>query len=154
MIYFQTLKHMVFFATCACVEYFTKALQELFKTVTVLSLHGKMKHKRNKIFGDFRKLERSVQVQWNKRNFRVFLRLQIKIPLMKIKINVYRHAPSKNSLLRKCQTSRDCFIYKEARYFQIKTVLLPMSQKIINKSEIWQNLTKVTYWEKKTAKGI
>ena len=57
-IYFQHLKHMVFFSTCAEVEYFGKALEVLVKNTSVLSLHGKMKGKRATVFADFRKLER------------------------------------------------------------------------------------------------
>ncbi|KAF2987538.1 hypothetical protein EK904_013211 [Melospiza melodia maxima] len=43
-------KHLVFFSTCACVEYYGKALESLIKQVKIMSIHGKMKHKRNKIF--------------------------------------------------------------------------------------------------------
>uniref|UniRef100_A0A8C5X8Q5 ATP-dependent RNA helicase n=1 Tax=Malurus cyaneus samueli TaxID=2593467 RepID=A0A8C5X8Q5_9PASS len=49
-------KHLVFFSTCACVEYYGKALESLIKQVKIMSIHGKMKHKRNKIFTEFRKL--------------------------------------------------------------------------------------------------
>ncbi|MEE6504147.1 hypothetical protein FKM82_005076 [Ascaphus truei] len=55
-------KHLVFFSTCACVEYYGKALEALVKNVTVMSIHGKMKHKRNKIFTDFRKLNSGILV--------------------------------------------------------------------------------------------
>ncbi|XP_075424467.1 ATP-dependent RNA helicase DDX55 [Ascaphus truei] len=55
-------KHLVFFSTCACVEYYGKALEALVKNVTVMSIHGKMKHKRNKIFTDFRKLDSGILV--------------------------------------------------------------------------------------------
>uniref|UniRef100_A0A7N6F6Q8 ATP-dependent RNA helicase n=1 Tax=Anabas testudineus TaxID=64144 RepID=A0A7N6F6Q8_ANATE len=47
-------KQLVFFSTCACVEYFGRALETLIKKVTVHCIHGKMKNKRNKIFADFR----------------------------------------------------------------------------------------------------
>ncbi|XP_061656182.1 ATP-dependent RNA helicase DDX55 isoform X3 [Phyllopteryx taeniolatus] len=47
-------KQLVFFSTCACVEYFGRALETLVKRVPVHCIHGKMKHKRNKIFADFR----------------------------------------------------------------------------------------------------
>ncbi|NWW87724.1 DDX55 helicase, partial [Rhynochetos jubatus] len=43
-------------STCACVEYYGKALESLIKHVKIMSIHGKMKHKRNKIFTAFRKL--------------------------------------------------------------------------------------------------
>ncbi|MGH0152279.1 UNVERIFIED_CONTAM: hypothetical protein FKN15_054516 [Acipenser sinensis] len=52
-------KHLVFFSTCACVEYYGKALEALVKNGTILCIHGKMKHKRNKIFTEFRKLKSS-----------------------------------------------------------------------------------------------
>uniref|UniRef100_A0A673VM23 ATP-dependent RNA helicase n=1 Tax=Suricata suricatta TaxID=37032 RepID=A0A673VM23_SURSU len=50
-------KHLIFFSTCACVEYYGKALEALVKGVTIMCIHGKMKHKRNKIFMAFRKLQ-------------------------------------------------------------------------------------------------
>uniref|UniRef100_A0A667Y5C8 ATP-dependent RNA helicase n=1 Tax=Myripristis murdjan TaxID=586833 RepID=A0A667Y5C8_9TELE len=43
-------KHLVFFSTCACVEYYGRALETLVKNVTIHCIHGKMKNKRNKIF--------------------------------------------------------------------------------------------------------
>uniref|UniRef100_A0A8C1VEC3 ATP-dependent RNA helicase n=1 Tax=Cyprinus carpio TaxID=7962 RepID=A0A8C1VEC3_CYPCA len=46
-------------STCACVEYFGKALEVLIKNVSIHCIHGKMKHKRNKIFADFRALKSS-----------------------------------------------------------------------------------------------
>ncbi|XP_069880961.1 ATP-dependent RNA helicase DDX55 [Dipodomys merriami] len=55
-------KHLVFFSTCACVEYYGKALEVLVSGVRVLCIHGKMKHKRNKIFLDFRKLHSGILV--------------------------------------------------------------------------------------------
>ncbi|XP_077998273.1 ATP-dependent RNA helicase DDX55-like [Glandiceps talaboti] len=55
-------KHILFFSTCACVEYFSLALKELLKNSNVLSLHGKMKAKRHKIFDNFRKLDSGVLV--------------------------------------------------------------------------------------------
>ncbi|XP_014672423.1 PREDICTED: ATP-dependent RNA helicase DDX55-like [Priapulus caudatus] len=56
------LKHMIFFSTCACVDYFSRALEVLLKNSTVLSIHGKMKSKRNKIFSKFRTVESGVLV--------------------------------------------------------------------------------------------
>ncbi|XP_022266233.1 ATP-dependent RNA helicase DDX55 isoform X2 [Canis lupus baileyi] len=44
-------------STCACVEYYGKALEALVKSVKIMCIHGKMKHKRNKIFMEFRKLQ-------------------------------------------------------------------------------------------------
>ncbi|XP_038058990.1 ATP-dependent RNA helicase DDX55-like [Patiria miniata] len=55
-------KHMIFFSTCHCVDYFSKALSEILKKTTILSLHGKMKRRRNAIFSDFRKLNSGVLV--------------------------------------------------------------------------------------------
>ncbi|KAM4858857.1 ATP-dependent RNA helicase DDX55 isoform X2 [Urocitellus parryii] len=55
-------KHLVFFSTCACVEYYGKALEALVKNVKIMCIHGKMKHKRNKIFMEFRKLQGGILV--------------------------------------------------------------------------------------------
>lgn len=55
-------KHMVFFSTCACVEYFSAILVQLLKNMTVISIHGKMKGKRQKIFNRFMKMEKGVLV--------------------------------------------------------------------------------------------
>ncbi|KAM8960737.1 ATP-dependent RNA helicase DDX55 [Pelodytes ibericus] len=55
-------KHLVFFSTCACVEYYGKALETLVKNVKVMSIHGKMKHKRNRIFSEYRKLDSGILV--------------------------------------------------------------------------------------------
>lgn len=45
-------------STCACVEYYGKALEALVKGTEVMCIHGKMKHKRDKIFTGFRGLQR------------------------------------------------------------------------------------------------
>ncbi|XP_031193819.1 ATP-dependent RNA helicase DDX55 isoform X1 [Mastomys coucha] len=58
----QQEKHLVFFSTCACVEYYGKALEALVKKVKILCIHGKMKYKRNKIFMEFRKLQSGILV--------------------------------------------------------------------------------------------
>ncbi|NP_001086608.1 ATP-dependent RNA helicase DDX55 [Xenopus laevis] len=55
-------KHLVFFSTCACVEYYGKALEMLLKPVKVMCIHGKMKHKRNRIFTEFRKINSGILV--------------------------------------------------------------------------------------------
>ncbi|XP_005988994.1 ATP-dependent RNA helicase DDX55 [Latimeria chalumnae] len=55
-------KHLIFFSTCACVEYYGKGLEGLVKNVKIMCIHGKMKHKRNKIFTDFRQLESGILV--------------------------------------------------------------------------------------------
>ncbi|KAK1328252.1 hypothetical protein QTO34_011824 [Cnephaeus nilssonii] len=49
-------------STCACVEYYGKALEALVKGVEVMCIHGKMKFKRNKIFMGFRKLQSGILV--------------------------------------------------------------------------------------------
>jgi len=43
------------------VEYYGRALQSLVKDVTIHCIHGKMKHKRNKIFAEFRAIKGSAQ---------------------------------------------------------------------------------------------
>ncbi|XP_057620353.1 ATP-dependent RNA helicase DDX55 isoform X2 [Chionomys nivalis] len=58
----QQEKHLVFFSTCACVEYYGKALEALLKRAKILCIHGKMKFKRNKIFMEFRKLQSGILV--------------------------------------------------------------------------------------------
>uniref|UniRef100_A0A8P4GBM0 ATP-dependent RNA helicase n=1 Tax=Dicentrarchus labrax TaxID=13489 RepID=A0A8P4GBM0_DICLA len=55
-------KNLVFFSTCACVEFYGRALETLVKKVTVHCIHGKMKNKRNKIFADFRALKSGILV--------------------------------------------------------------------------------------------
>ncbi|XP_077163472.1 ATP-dependent RNA helicase DDX55 isoform X2 [Paroedura picta] len=55
-------KHLVFFSTCACVEYCGKALEALIKNTKIMCLHGKMKHKRHKIFTGFRALPSGILV--------------------------------------------------------------------------------------------
>jgi len=53
-------KLMVFFSTCAMVEYFTVVIKELVKCPNLLSIHGKMKGKRFKIFDKFRKIDTGI----------------------------------------------------------------------------------------------
>ncbi|XP_046415335.1 probable ATP-dependent RNA helicase DDX55 homolog [Neodiprion fabricii] len=48
------LKYMIFFSTCACVDYFSHVLKMLFQSSNIFALHGKMKDKRYKIFEQFR----------------------------------------------------------------------------------------------------
>ncbi|TRY53977.1 hypothetical protein DNTS_015539 [Danionella cerebrum] len=55
-------KQLVFFSTCACVEYFGKALERLIQNVSIHCIHGKMKQKRNKIFAEFRALKSGILV--------------------------------------------------------------------------------------------
>ncbi|XP_045583358.1 ATP-dependent RNA helicase DDX55 [Procambarus clarkii] len=56
----ESKKTMLFLPTCACVEYFTIVLKELLKNIQFLSLHGKMKEKRFKVFDKFRALKSGV----------------------------------------------------------------------------------------------
>nr|KAG5700605.1 hypothetical protein BaRGS_015401 [Batillaria attramentaria] len=53
-------KILLFFSTCACVDYFSKCLQIILKRMEVLAIHSKMKQKRNKVFGKYRSMSRSV----------------------------------------------------------------------------------------------
>ena len=46
-------KHMLFFSTCACVDYFSKLLLQILKHTEILAIHRK-KDNRNKIFSKFR----------------------------------------------------------------------------------------------------
>ncbi|KAK5606718.1 ATP-dependent RNA helicase ddx55 [Crenichthys baileyi] len=55
-------KNLVFFSTCACVEYFGRALESLVKKVTIHCIHGRMKNKRNSIFAEFRALKSGILV--------------------------------------------------------------------------------------------
>ncbi|XP_038655398.1 ATP-dependent RNA helicase DDX55 [Scyliorhinus canicula] len=55
-------KQLLFFSTCACVEYYGAALDTLVKNVRIMCIHGKMKHKRNKIFTEFRQLQSGILV--------------------------------------------------------------------------------------------
>ncbi|CAG0915452.1 unnamed protein product [Notodromas monacha] len=56
-------KVLVFLATCACVDYFSSVLRLILGTQRkVLSMHGKMKTKRNKIFQRFKDLDTGILV--------------------------------------------------------------------------------------------
>ena len=51
---FSQIKSIVYFATCACVDYFTKVVSDLFPSFKVFSLHGKMDpKKRTRIYKEF-----------------------------------------------------------------------------------------------------
>lgn len=50
----QMEKGMLFFPTCACVEYWADILPHIVKDLPILALHGKMKNKRGKILKKFR----------------------------------------------------------------------------------------------------
>ncbi|XP_023223506.1 ATP-dependent RNA helicase DDX55-like [Centruroides sculpturatus] len=55
-------KHLVFFSTCACVDYFSIILTHHLKNINVQSIHGKMRNKRQKIFNEFRKRNNGVLI--------------------------------------------------------------------------------------------
>ena len=55
-------KNIVFFNTCACVDYFSKLLTELLKTIPVLAMHGQMRMKRNEVFKKFQEMSHGVLV--------------------------------------------------------------------------------------------
>ena len=54
-------KVLVFFSTCASVEYFSECLNRLVKDVKVFSIHGK-KDKRHKVFDAFRKADAGILI--------------------------------------------------------------------------------------------
>ncbi|XP_015930964.1 ATP-dependent RNA helicase DDX55 [Parasteatoda tepidariorum] len=56
----QSVKCMLFFSTCASVDYFTYLLKEFIKHIPVISIHGRMRKKRHKIFSDFRNYESGI----------------------------------------------------------------------------------------------
>ncbi|XP_058453662.1 probable ATP-dependent RNA helicase DDX55 homolog [Malaya genurostris] len=56
----QTKKAMVFFPTCACVEFWKIVLEELLQPMKILALHGKMKSQRNRILTDFRESDNAL----------------------------------------------------------------------------------------------
>ena len=60
----QSEKVMVFAATCACVDYFSLLLKHILgdHQVTLFSIHGKMKKKRQKIFNQFRKSKSGILI--------------------------------------------------------------------------------------------
>ncbi|KAM9330894.1 ATP-dependent RNA helicase DDX55 [Gastrophryne carolinensis] len=55
-------KHLVFFSTCACVEYFGLAMEAFLKDSKVMKIHGRMNKKRNRIFSEFRQQDRGILV--------------------------------------------------------------------------------------------
>ncbi|XP_058790337.1 probable ATP-dependent RNA helicase DDX55 homolog [Phymastichus coffea] len=56
------LKYMIFFSTCACVDYFSTVIKTFLSSTKILSLHGKMKKKRHKIFEEFQTLESGLLI--------------------------------------------------------------------------------------------
>ncbi|XP_011499766.1 PREDICTED: ATP-dependent RNA helicase DDX55 [Ceratosolen solmsi marchali] len=56
------LKYMIFFSTCACVDYFSSVIKILLAPIKVLALHGKMKKKRHKVFEEFQILESGLLI--------------------------------------------------------------------------------------------
>lgn len=55
-------KYMIFFSTCACVDYFSNVIDLMLPPVKVLALHGKMKNKRYKILEEFRSIPSGILV--------------------------------------------------------------------------------------------
>merc|ERR1712226_146917 len=55
-------KNIVFFNTCACVDYFSKLLVIILKTIPVISIHGQMKQKRNQVFKEFHDMLNGVLI--------------------------------------------------------------------------------------------
>ncbi|XP_059172002.1 ATP-dependent RNA helicase DDX55-like [Physella acuta] len=55
-------KIMVFFSTCASVDYFSKCLQQILKKCEILLIHSKIKSKRNKVFEAFRKMSCGILI--------------------------------------------------------------------------------------------
>lgn len=55
-------KHMVFFATCASVDYYSNILKRLLPYTDIISIHGKMKKRRHKIFSHFKKMDNGIML--------------------------------------------------------------------------------------------
>ncbi|XP_075145251.1 putative ATP-dependent RNA helicase DDX55 homolog [Haematobia irritans] len=53
-------KVMVFFPTCACVEYWSEVMPHFVKQRTILGIHGKMKNKRKNVIERFRKDNKAI----------------------------------------------------------------------------------------------
>ncbi|XP_037893523.1 probable ATP-dependent RNA helicase DDX55 homolog [Glossina fuscipes] len=56
----QEAKIMIFFPTCACVEYWAGIMPHFLKQRLILSTHGKMKNKRKNVIERFRKEDRAI----------------------------------------------------------------------------------------------
>lgn len=55
-------KHLIFMSTCACVQYFSRLLGNFVKNVEIFGLHRKLKDKRNKIFNNFKQLDKGILI--------------------------------------------------------------------------------------------
>lgn len=53
-------KCMIFFSTCASVDYFACLIKELIKHIPVISIHGRMRKKRHEIFSSFKSNEKGI----------------------------------------------------------------------------------------------
>ncbi|KAL0275956.1 UNVERIFIED_CONTAM: hypothetical protein PYX00_003655 [Menopon gallinae] len=53
-------KYIIFFSTCACVEWFTVVIKEFLKGCNLLSLHGKMGKRRYAIIEKFREFDSGI----------------------------------------------------------------------------------------------
>lgn len=58
-------KTIVFFSTCRCVDYFAEIMKCLLKDTPILSIHGRMKKKRPRIFEAFKSYEKGILVCTN-----------------------------------------------------------------------------------------
>lgn len=56
----KIMKGLFFLPTCACVDYWADVLPALLPDVKMFAIHGKMKHKRNKILEAFRAAESAI----------------------------------------------------------------------------------------------
>ena len=55
-------KIILFVNTCASVDYYSKILTIILKTIPVVSIHGQMKNKRNEIFGRFQAMHKGILI--------------------------------------------------------------------------------------------
>ncbi|KAL5273352.1 DDX55 family protein [Megaselia abdita] len=53
-------KAMIFFPTCACVEYWQEILPQFYKESKIFGIHGKMKNRRHKIVEKFRNADKAI----------------------------------------------------------------------------------------------
>lgn len=53
-------KVMIFFPTCACVEYWQEILPHFYKQSNIFGIHGKMKNRRHKIVEKFRGADKAI----------------------------------------------------------------------------------------------
>ncbi|XP_012228216.1 probable ATP-dependent RNA helicase DDX55 homolog [Linepithema humile] len=56
------MKYMIFFSTCACVDYFSRVIKILLPSINIFALHGKMKNERYKVFEPFRRAQSGILI--------------------------------------------------------------------------------------------